>query len=93
MTHAPIKRTSIHQLTSFNLLGPNGAEILCQENSIEVNVLTVKPFKGHLYVSGQFDDSNCVAQAGTGSAEDKNVSVSLRIPLMGCGIQKQFLVR
>uniref|UniRef100_A0A914W5K0 Uncharacterized protein n=1 Tax=Plectus sambesii TaxID=2011161 RepID=A0A914W5K0_9BILA len=71
--------------------GPNGAEILCQENAIEVNVLTIKPFKGHLYVPGHFDDSKCVAQAGKSTAPGKELSVSLRIPIMGCGIQKQFL--
>src|SRR5262249_37797866 len=71
-----------------DLLGPRGAEIACGHDAITVNVLTKFPFKGHLYVQGHLGDPDC-----TVTADGKTKELSLKIPLMKCGVQQQFLVK
>lgn len=65
--------------------GPNGAEIKCNADSIEVNVSLEKPLKGHMYVTGHFHDQKCVVRSNT-------TEVSLNVGLGNCGISHQFSV-
>ena len=58
---------------------------------IEVNVLTMLPFVGHLYVPNYYENPKCKTTA-QGTEWEPSRTLSLTIPLESCGVQKQFLV-
>lgn len=80
---------TVHPPVTLLDAGTKGAEIICGNDSIQVNVLTRRPFEGHLYVKGRFNDPSCSFHAKKGG---NSKDISLRIPLMGCGLEEQFIV-
>ncbi|VDN04752.1 unnamed protein product [Thelazia callipaeda] len=65
--------------------GQHGAEINCRSDSVEIVISTVNPFRGHLYVSGQFYRPECVATAPNSTSKE----IQLAINLTSCNIQRQ----
>jgi uncharacterized protein YegL len=67
------------------LRGPEGAQITCNPDSIQVGITMEKEFGGFLYVDGHFDDSKCRYQANSTDFE-------FNVNLLDCGIARQFQV-
>lgn len=67
-------------------LGKNGADIRCNSDSISVSISTSKPFHGHLFIEGRFNDKRCMVRSNTSD-------VTLNVGLLECGIKRQFSVR
>uniref|UniRef100_A0A915JUU6 Cuticlin N-terminal domain-containing protein n=1 Tax=Romanomermis culicivorax TaxID=13658 RepID=A0A915JUU6_ROMCU len=47
----------------FLRIGPRGAEIVCNSDHLEINILTKRPFNGHLYIKNHFGERNCSTRA------------------------------
>uniref|UniRef100_A0A914BX00 Uncharacterized protein n=1 Tax=Acrobeloides nanus TaxID=290746 RepID=A0A914BX00_9BILA len=65
--------------------GKNGSDIRCNSDSISISVSTSKPFHGHLFVDGRFNDKRCVARSN-------NSDITLKVGLTECGLKRQFSV-
>ena len=72
--------------------GPDGVEVKCLPDSIEVGVSTKNDFQGLFYVSSQLHDDKCVWRSDSNSTNSGIHDLTLKLPLKGCGIESSFSV-
>jgi len=72
--------------------GPEGVEIKCLPDSIEVGVSTKNDFQGLFYVNSQLHDEKCAWHRDSNTNKSDIHDLTLKLPLRGCRIESSFSV-